>query len=62
VAESASGAGEPGAIRVEGQRLLVACAQNTLLELIEVQLEGKKRLEAAEFLRGMQLSAGARLG
>ncbi len=62
VAESARGAGAPGAIRVEDQRLLVECAQNTCLELIEVQLEGKKRLGAAEFLRGMQLSAGARLG
>ena len=33
---------------------------NTWLELIELQLEGKKRLAAAEFLRGMP--AGVRLG
>jgi methionyl-tRNA formyltransferase len=62
LAENAGGAGEPGKMHVEGPRLLVACARNTWLELVEVQLEGKKRLGVAEFLRGMQVSAGARLG
>ncbi len=52
----------PGLIHVEEDRLLVACADSTWLELIELQLEGKKRLPAAEFLRGMQLAADARLG
>ncbi len=56
------GSAEPGEIRVKNHRLVVACAQNTWLELIELQLEGKKRLGAAEFLRGLQLHAGARLG
>lgn len=49
---------EPGHIFVEGQRLFVACADNTWLELLEVQLEGKKRMAAAEFLRGAGFSAG----
>lgn len=53
---------EPGAIAIEHQRLFVACAGNSWLELIELQLEGKKRLSAAEFLRGMHLSEGTRLG
>ncbi len=53
---------EPGTMRVLDHRPLVACAQNTWLELVEIQLEGKKRLGAAEFLRGMHLAAGARLG
>jgi len=53
---------EPGTVRVENHRLLVRCAQSTWLELKELQLEGKKRLTAAEFLRGMQLAPGARLG
>lgn len=48
---------EPGVIAIEGQRLLVACAGNTWLELLEVQLEGKKRMMATEFLRGAGLSA-----
>ncbi len=52
----------PGQIRIEGHRLLVACAGKTWLELVEVQLEGKKRLSAAEFLRGTALASGARLG
>lgn len=53
---------EPGLIHIEDHRLFVACAQHTWLELIELQLEGKKRLTAAEFLRGTQLAAGTRLG
>jgi methionyl-tRNA formyltransferase len=52
----------PGQIRIEDHRLLVACAGNTWLELVEVQLEGKKRLAAAEFLRGIALPANARFG
>jgi methionyl-tRNA formyltransferase len=56
------GFAEPGWIVVENHRLLAACAANTWLEFLEVQLEGKKRLEAAEFLRGNPLTADARLG
>jgi methionyl-tRNA formyltransferase len=52
----------PGDIRVDASRLFVACAQDTWLELLEVQLEGKKRISAAEFLHGSQLKPGARLG
>src|SRR6266702_3500600 len=50
VAEITS-SGRPGEVRVE-DRMVVACAGNTWLEMIELQLEGKKRLSAAEFLRG----------
>ena len=53
---------EPGQIHVEGQRLFIACAGKSWLELTEVQLEGKKRLAAAEFLRGNALADGKRLG
>jgi methionyl-tRNA formyltransferase len=52
----------PGQIRIQDHRLFVACAGNTWLELVEVQLEGKKRLAAAEFLRGINLPADTRLG
>jgi methionyl-tRNA formyltransferase len=54
--------GEPGQVSVDGSRLYVACARNTWLELLEVQLEGKKRVTAAEFLRGAALSADRKLG
>jgi methionyl-tRNA formyltransferase len=57
--ESAAGAGE---VRIENRRMLVACARNTWLELVEVQLEGKRRVLAAEFLRATGLASGARLG
>jgi methionyl-tRNA formyltransferase len=53
---------EPGKICVENHRLFAACAENTWLEFLEVQLEGKRRLAAAEFLRGNPISAGAHLG
>jgi methionyl-tRNA formyltransferase len=56
------GFAEPGRVLVENDRLLAACAENTWLEFLEVQLEGKKRLGAAEFLRGNPLAADARLG
>ncbi len=56
------GFAEPGWILVENHRLLAACAENTWLEFLEVQLEGKKRLAAGEFLRGNPLPADARLG
>jgi methionyl-tRNA formyltransferase len=57
-----SGPAEPGQLRIENHRLFAACAGNTWLELLEIQLEGKKRLTAAEFLRGTPLPSGARLG
>lgn len=53
---------EPGQIHVDNYRLFAACAGNTWLELIELQLEGKKRLPVADFLRGTQLPANTRLG
>ena len=53
---------QSGQIHVENHRLFAACAGETWLELIEVQLEGKKRMTAAEFLRGTPLAENARLG
>ena len=57
-----SGRRQPGCVYVQNHRLFVACAHQTWLELLEIQLEGKKRLTAAEFLRGTQLGPSARLG
>lgn len=59
---SAQEGARPGEIRVENHRLFVACAEETWIELTEVQLEGKKRLAAGEFLRGTSLVKDARLG
>src|SRR6185312_14334768 len=52
---------EPGELVVDQNRLFVGCGANTWLELVEVQLEGKKRMTAAEFLRGRALEADDRL-
>ena len=55
-------AAEPGSVYLENHRLLVACGDFSWLELLDVQLEGKKRISVAEFLRGNPLAASARLG
>lgn len=56
------GPAEPGEVLVRDKRIFAACAGNTWLELKELQLEGKKRLPAPEFLRGTHLATGMRLG
>lgn len=53
---------EPGALGVEQERLFVRCGGGTWLELVDVQLEGKKRMEAADFLRGRAVGWGDVLG
>jgi methionyl-tRNA formyltransferase len=52
----------PGEMHVEGGRLFVACGERTWLEIAELQMEGKRRISAAEFLRGHALKPGDRLG
>jgi methionyl-tRNA formyltransferase len=42
----------PGELTVEQDRLFVAAGSATRLELLEVQVEGKKRMPVADFLRG----------
>ena len=61
-AEAKSSEAEPGTVEIRESRLLVSCAQNTRIEITELQLEGKKRMAASEFLRGAGLKSGARLG
>ena len=47
---------------VQANRLLVGCGHNTSLELLELQLEGKKHTSAADFLRGYRPRAAEKLG
>jgi methionyl-tRNA formyltransferase len=54
--------GEPGSLVVRGIELVVICGEGTVLGLDEVQLEGKRRMSVAEFLRGYQVTSGERLG
>jgi methionyl-tRNA formyltransferase len=43
-------------------RLLVGCGQNTSLEILELQLEGKKRSRARDFMQGYRVGPGEKLG
>jgi methionyl-tRNA formyltransferase len=49
-------------LKVEGDRLLVGCGQGSAIELLEVQLEGRKRTSAADFIRGYRPLPGQKLG
>jgi methionyl-tRNA formyltransferase len=53
---------ECGSIRVDDEAMCVSCGSFTTLALDEVQLEGKRRMPAAEFLRGFQIKSGENLG
>ena len=53
---------EPGTLHVADGALLAACGGGTCLAIEELQMEGKRRLVAAEFLRGFQVKPGERLG
>jgi methionyl-tRNA formyltransferase len=52
----------PGTIAIDGGRMFVGAGGSSWLELIEVQLEGRKRLPVAEFLRGLAPRPDERLG
>jgi methionyl-tRNA formyltransferase len=53
---------EPGEIAIDRARLIAGCGQNTALELLEVQLEGKRHMLAHEFINGYRPQNGDRLG
>lgn len=54
--------GIPGTLSVCSGRIYVACGDGMLLEITELQLEGAKRMSAADFLRGHQSADGVILG
>jgi len=49
-------------LKVEGDHLLVGCGQGTAIELLELQLEGKKRSSSSDFIRGYRPQPGESLG
>jgi methionyl-tRNA formyltransferase len=60
--QSALGIGAPGEILSAGRDgIEVACGEGSII-IHELQLEGKKRLSAAEFLAGCKLEPGTSLG
>jgi methionyl-tRNA formyltransferase len=54
--------GTPGLMSAMEKRLLIACGERTELELIEVQVEGRKRMSAAAFMNGHHLKDDEMLG
>jgi methionyl-tRNA formyltransferase len=51
-----------GSIAVHDARLVVECGHGTALNLTEVQLDGKRRMSAQEFINGYRPRPGDRLG
>jgi len=47
--------GAPGTAHPAGGRVMVSCGFESSLELIEVQLEGKKKMSASDFLNGYRV-------
>jgi methionyl-tRNA formyltransferase len=52
---------EPGTLAAGGGKLVVACGAGTGLEVRELQLEGRKRIPARDFLNGIHLLPGEKL-
>ena len=53
---------EAGVLRVARDEMAVGCGSGSSVVFDEVQMEGKRRMSAAEFLRGFQIRSGERLG
>ncbi len=49
-------------LHLDGDRLLIGCGHNTSFELLEIQLEGKKRSSARDFVHGYRPQSGEKLG
>ena len=62
LAARATAAREIGEMSAEDNRLNIACGQQTMLEVREIQLEGRKRMNAREFLNGARLRSGEKFG
>src|SRR5579859_520692 len=60
-AEAASGLA-PAELRIEGEKLLAGSGSGTALELLQLQLEGKKAMTARAFINGYRPAQGERLG
>jgi len=52
----------PGEIAIDRARLVAGCGNDTALDLLEIQLEGKRRMTAAEFINGYRPQTGDHLG
>ena len=60
--ESSGKEAAPGTVVARDRESITVQTGQGLLKLLEVQLEGKKRMDTASFLRGYSLEEGTRLG
>jgi methionyl-tRNA formyltransferase len=51
-----------GMVEAHGKAIVVGCGDGEAVVFDEVQMEGKRRMGAEEFLRGFQVRSGERLG
>ena len=49
-------------IEAKGDKLLVGCGNQTVLQIEELQIEGKRRMTTRDFLNGIKLQIGENLG
>jgi methionyl-tRNA formyltransferase len=49
-------------IEAHGDNLIVACGEQTVLRILEIQPEGKRRMSVRDFLNGTRARAGERFG
>jgi methionyl-tRNA formyltransferase len=61
-AGDAAGTWEPGSLIVSNAVIEVVCGKGTRLQLEAVQLEGRKRISAPEFVNGARLASGEHFG
>jgi methionyl-tRNA formyltransferase len=57
-----AGGGIPGSLRRMGRGLVAVCGDGAGLELVEIQLEGKKRMSGEAFANGQRLQENETLG
>jgi len=61
-ASPASNTPAPGTVLAAKQELVIACGEQSALEILEVQPEGRRRMTAQEFTNGTKLTAGDVVG
>ena len=54
--------GKPGEIVDNNNRLICMCGDGCCVEILEIQAEGKRRMDSASFLRGYKIEKGTVMG
>lgn len=55
-------AASPGELQWDGEKLIAGCGNGSVLELLQLQPEGRKAISAREFVSGYRPAPGERLG